>query len=313
MRSTRGIAILAGLLASAAPALAQTYPMQATIVVPRVDVRSGPTDKFYPTLELHQGEAVLVVRASTEAGWLEIRPPEGSFNWVNAKSVKQMGPTWIVVLDEDPKFVAPALVGSAYDGKPNKEAKHGFLAGSILRVVGQAHVDGADTWLPVQPDARDVRYIPANAVNMPPPATITAPTSWAIGSKSTNPPPAAIPGHPSGGSTDVKPAGNTTSYSPTPAAPSITPVAPAAPPVTNPPQWSGWGTLQRTTFTAKDGQPMFVLVNAQNQPLMYVTSRPGTNLTGYVNRMINLHGPTVYRPDEAIRTPYMIASHVAVP
>ena len=46
---------------------------------------------------------------------------------------------------------------------------------------------------------------------------------------------------------------------------------------------------------------------------MYITSRPGTNLGGYINRTVCLFGPTEYRPDEAIHTPYMVATHVAVP
>src|SRR5579859_6251529 len=81
MRSTLVLGVVAGLAISSAPAWAQTLPMQATVTAPHVEVRSGPTDKFYPTLELHQGEAVVVIRASTEPGWVEIKPPEGSFNW----------------------------------------------------------------------------------------------------------------------------------------------------------------------------------------------------------------------------------------
>jgi hypothetical protein len=307
MRSRLLIGVLAGLAVSAAPATAQTFPMQATVTAPRVEVRSGPTDKFYPTLELHQGDSVVVIRASTEPGWLEIKPPEGSFNWINARYIRQQGPQWVYVNDEDPKFVAPALVGSTVEVKPNKEAKHGYLAGSILRVVGQAQIDGADTWLMVQPDLRDVRYIPASAVNVPQP--ITPPASFAIGSKATNPPLALIPGHPSD-PTAAKSA-STTSLSPTPVVPSITPSTPS--PVTNPAQWSAWGKLQTTTFRSKDGQPMFVLLNEKGQPVLYATSRPGRSLSGFVNQWVRLYGPTVFRPDEAVRTPYMIASHVAVP
>lgn len=312
MRSTVVIGVLAGLVGSAAPAWAQTFPAQTTIVAPQVDVRSGPTDKFYPTLQLHQGDPVLAVGLCKEQpGWLEIRPPEGSFNWINAKYVKQMGP-WAVVIDDDAKFEAPALVGSRdFKDKPNKQAKRGYLAGSILQIVSEKFVDGADVWLPVKPDARDVRYIPATAVNLPTaPPTITAPATWAIGNKATNPPTAVIPGYPSGGASDVKPAASTTSLSPTPVAPSITPTTPA---ITNPPAWSQWGKLQTASFRSKDGLPMYVLVNDRGEPLLYVTSRAGTNLSGYVNRKVCLYGPTVYRADERITVPYMIASHVAVP
>ena len=75
MRSPLAIAVLAGLLSSSGPLLGQTYPLRATINVPRVEVRSGPTDKFYVTGELRQGEAVTVIRMAKEPGWLEIAPP----------------------------------------------------------------------------------------------------------------------------------------------------------------------------------------------------------------------------------------------
>jgi hypothetical protein len=308
MRSSLLFGVVVALAASAGPARAQSLPVQAAITAPSVQVRSGPTDKCYPTLELRQGETVSVIRAASEPGWLEIRPPQGSYNWINAKCVKQMGPYWVVVIDDDPKFVAKARVGSEFDIEPKVEAKQGYLAGSILRVVAQAKIDGADTWLPVQPDSRDVRYIPASAVNLPGHPAIGAPVAPAIGSKITNPPTTLIPGMPHGGTLP----GSTTSLSPTPVlpAPSITPASPA--PVTNPPAWSQWGKLEATTFRAKNGQPVYRLTSDKGT-LLYVTSNPGTNLSSYVNRRVCMYGPTVYRSDEAITSGYMVATHVAVP
>ena len=71
--------------------------------------------------------------------------------------------------------------------------------------------------------------------------------------------------------------------------------------------------LKTTTFTSKEGQPMYVLQNPQGQAILYVTSPKNTNLSGYINRTVSLYGASVYRPDEYIRTPYMIATHVALP
>ncbi len=157
MRSTLSIGVLVALCGSAAPARAQTFPVQATVSVPRVEVRSGPTDKLYPTSELHQGETVVVLRECKEQpGWLEIRPPDGSFNWINAKSVKEVSPTDVLVDDQAAASVL-ALVGSEFKVEPNKQVKHGYLPGSILHVAGTAHKDGVDTWIAVQPDSRDVR------------------------------------------------------------------------------------------------------------------------------------------------------------
>jgi hypothetical protein len=41
---------------------------------------------------------------------------------------------------------------------------------------------------------------------------------------------------------------------------------------------------------------------------MYVTGMPGLNLEPYVNRVVELFGPMVYRGD--LRTNYMTASQV---
>jgi hypothetical protein len=313
MRIKLLIGVLAGLLtgaASASPGLAQTYPAQASIIVPKVEVRSGPTDVYSVTSELRQGETVTVVRAcKDQPGWLEIKPPKGSFCWINAKQVKQVSSLEAVVLGEDSNFVAKALVGSnVVREKPKVEAKVGFHAGTILHIVDQPLSEGGETWLPVQPDLRDVRYIPASAIAAPPTATVSATASWAVNSQATTP----IPGHPSGATTDGKStSGSTTAFSPTPAAPAA-PATPNPPATTYAKQWTTYGTLQPTTFT-KDGQPMYVLVGPQGQPLVYVTTTAGHSLKGYLNRTISVYGPSVYRPDDYIRTPYVVATHVAVP
>ena len=70
MRCTLVIGILAGLLGAWVPLQAQTLPTKVTVTVPKVEVRSGPTDKYYVTGELHQGEAVTVVRQAKESGWV---------------------------------------------------------------------------------------------------------------------------------------------------------------------------------------------------------------------------------------------------
>jgi hypothetical protein len=313
MRVTLLLGVVAGLLASAAPGWAQTYPLRTNIVLPRVDVRSGPSNEFYVTGELRQGETVTVVReVKGQPGWLEIRPPSGSFTWINAKRVKQVDAYEAIVEGENTGVPVEALVGSAINqAKPTVQTKPGYLPGSIVYIVARPlSVDG-ETWLPIQPDPREVRYIPANAINAPPSASVSPSNSWAIGPKAGGSPTTPIPGYP----TDSKPTpGNSTSFSPSPSpAPSITPSNPTpAAPQTYAPQWSTYGTLQTTTFT-RDGQPMYVLLNPQGQTLMYATSKQGTSLKGYVGRTVSLYGPLVYRPDEFVKTPYMVASHVAMP
>jgi hypothetical protein len=312
MRVRLLIGALAGLLSVCGVAPAQTYPAEVPVAVPRVQVRSGPSDKFYATGELVQGQRVLVLReCKDQPGWLEVKPPPGSFTWINAKHVQQVkvehAECAVVTAD------APGLMGSAViSARPNVETKPGFLAGSVLDIVDRPLAVDGETWLPVKPHAREVRYIPADAVARPVAvATPTTPANWALGTKSNTPPTTPIPGHPGGTPPEIKPVGNnTTAFSPTPAAPPAPKPAPAT--TTYPPQWSTYGRLRSTTFT-KDGQPMYVLVDSREQPVLYVTTPPGMSLKSYLNQTLSLYGPIVYRPDEFIRTPYMVAYHLAVP
>lgn len=305
--------VLVGVLGYSAPVWAQVYPAEVTIAATRVEVRSGPTTKFYTTAELHQGDRVVVIReVKDQQGWLEIKPPKGSFSWVNAKYVKQIKTVHgtFAYIDAPVSEAVPALVGSALiNARPNVQTKTGFIPGSIVLIVDQPLAVDGETWLPVQPDSREVRYIPADAIAPPTVVSTAAPANWALGTKANTPPTTIIPGHPGGAATDLKPvAGNTTSFSPTP-----NPSGTVAVPTTSPAQWSSYGVLRATTTLSRDGQPIYVLVDGKGQTLWYVATRPGTSLRTYVNRTISVYGSIVTRPDEAISVPYILASHIAVP
>src|SRR5262249_14268174 len=85
----------------------------ATVKVPEVRVRSGPSDdeKMYPTSRLHQGDKVEVVKERDD-GWLEIKPPSGSFSWINTRFLERRN-QWIWVVHTDDDTPVPVLVGSA--------------------------------------------------------------------------------------------------------------------------------------------------------------------------------------------------------
>ena len=70
-------------------------PQMKTIILPQVEARSGASDKYYATCTLHFGDPVDVVGA--ENGWLKIKPPIDSFDWVNAGDVEVLGTTANVV------------------------------------------------------------------------------------------------------------------------------------------------------------------------------------------------------------------------
>jgi hypothetical protein len=80
----------------------------------------------------------------------------------------------------------------------------------------------------------------------------------------------------------------------------------APPPTPAVPQRAGPGRLYKAGFIV-DGKQAYVL-EVTGRPRLYVTGAAGVNLEPYVNRIVDLYGPIVYRGD--LRTNYMTASQV---
>jgi hypothetical protein len=295
------------------PAQKSPFPAEMTIIAQGgVEVRSGPTMEYYPTSKLSFGEKVLVIRESKDQpGWYAIKPPVGSFSWVNGKYVKVADQRTGVV--ESDSGQVPVLPGSSVINKePNVESvkiANGFLVTLLdrpMQVSGQ-------TWYPIAPPPHEVRFIPKDAV-MPPQTATVAPPSWSRTPDSFNPA-ASYPqsnwsatGQLASSSGNQR-VGTPASYSQQPQSPwtQHNGVAP------QPPQWSNWGKLRRTGFPDKDGQPMYVLEDRAGRPILYATSAPGTSLRNYIDQTVCLYGAISYRSDGYQRTHYMTASHVATP
>ena len=115
--------LLCGFLWMSGAVQAQTLPAEMAIIVPEVEVRSGPTKEYFPTSKLRQGERVQVLRESKDQpGWLAIKPPPGSFSWINAKYVKQVDQRTGYV-EGDGGQAVPVLPGSSVINKaPNVES-----------------------------------------------------------------------------------------------------------------------------------------------------------------------------------------------
>jgi uncharacterized protein YraI len=311
MRSS--IVVLCGLWAGALPAVAQTYPAEMAITMPEVEVRSGPSTKFYPTAKLYRGAKVKVVRASKQEGWLEIEPPPGSFSWINQRYVEirpngQMG----TVNAEVPVSVLP---GSSVTNTPPDVEQIKVERGTVVVILDHPLYAQSGVWLPIAPQPREVRYIPAQAVDTKQLAGTATPSAVPVvnaslasmnkaaspsGSVSQPAQPARISPTPAGG---WQP---TSSNSP----PTTSLYATGAAPAANQPQWSVWGLLRKTGFQ-KDGQTMYMLESRQGQPLLYVATKPGFSLGSYVGREVSLYGSVSYIGE--LRIYSMTATHVALP
>jgi hypothetical protein len=139
---------------------ADPTPYSATIVLPEVEVRSGPSMQFYATSKLRYGDTVRV--RAQESNWLAIDPPlpgPESFSWVNASEVDQVGQSVIVKVEK-----ADLRAGSRLRNEEPSVIRAKVPKGTQLTIIGKPETGRDGTWLPVLPAPSEVRYIPVEAV-----------------------------------------------------------------------------------------------------------------------------------------------------
>jgi uncharacterized protein YgiM (DUF1202 family) len=329
--------------------IARAQPSTETVITAaEVEVRSGPSTKFYATSKLRQGDKVKVVK-EVEGGWLAIEPPAGSFSWINARHIERATGMYAQVLSPD----VPILIGSSVvKDEPTTQQVKLQRGASVVILDDRTAYNANGGWLPIQPPPQEYRFIPPDAVKPISPVQSTASASPAAAA------PAAAQDPLFTQAEQAEKAGNlahaedlylqlarqTTDqnlkglcYSradklhqgyhpptqppaaavPQQPAPTQPPVgqAPAVsyrppPPASQPPagQWSGPGYLRRSSFPV-DYKPTYVLEASNGMPMIYVTAQPGVNLEAFVNRGVDLYGPIVYRGELRCAN-YMTASYV---
>jgi hypothetical protein len=180
MRFARLLGGLTLVLVLAATASAQ--PAIYTVKQPQADVRSGPSDAplHYVTNRLLQGDKVEVVREEP-SGWLAIKPPVGSFSWVNTRFLRQLGKNvWTV----ESEAAVEVLYGSTFREEKPTVISSRLTRGAQVESIGQPWTppDGG-IWVRIKPPPSEVRYIraadvvPAPAPGGPPAPTIAAGTA----------------------------------------------------------------------------------------------------------------------------------------
>lgn len=160
-------------LASLAPAQTLT---EKIIGVPEVEVRSGGSPQFYATSKLYQGNRVQVV--GEEGKWLAIKPPDGSFNWINARFLEIKGMDAIVKGKDVPLRIGSSLVNSV----PNVISREKLQEGTTVRILDPKPMDSDDgRWMMIYPPAKEVRFIPMESVSTTPVVTSnSAPTGGGV-------------------------------------------------------------------------------------------------------------------------------------
>ncbi len=163
-------------LALAGRATADPAPYAATVTAAEAEVRSGPsTDtKFYATNRLRRGDIVQVLRERTD-GWLEIRPPEGSFSWIDTRSIRQVVANLPdnYLVEAAAGTTVPVLVGSELlEGQPTVVGDRLPRSAQVRRYrkgseQGRDHVSADGTLTPIEPPPGEVRYLRSEAIGKP--------------------------------------------------------------------------------------------------------------------------------------------------
>jgi hypothetical protein len=171
MRSASVLAALTGTFLMAplpARCAGEPPPDVRTVTVPQAEVWCGPStaNGLYPTNLLRQGDRVQVER-ELDSGWLVVRPPAGSFSWINNRFVQYISSKYANYVVTYDGHDVPVLIGSSL--KVDRPTKIGVRLprGAQVRIIGRSMTDEEGTWLPIEPPEGEVRYLRKEAVAKP--------------------------------------------------------------------------------------------------------------------------------------------------
>jgi hypothetical protein len=174
---------------------AEAPPDVRTVIVPRARAWCGPSTSvdLYPTNELRQGDRVEVVE-ELPSGWLAIRPPAGSFSWINNRFLQHIAKNYGNYVVAHEGHPVPVLIGSTV--KTDRPTKTGVKLprGAQVRALGRTMTDDEGTWVMIEPPSGEVRYIRKEDVAKP----ADPPRTTVVAAGSVRPAPAVPPPPPDG-------------------------------------------------------------------------------------------------------------------
>jgi hypothetical protein len=168
MRYAQATGALALVLVLCGPGLAQVGTPDIRVVkVDVAEVRPKPSssDHFYVTNRLKRGTTVEVVR-ELDGGWLEIKPPAGSFSWINTRFLEHIAlnqPNYVVALEGTKVEV---YMGSEVmtDRRPTVIGAYVQRGAQVTSMGKTMNSDSEGTWMRIEPPANEVRYLRATDV-----------------------------------------------------------------------------------------------------------------------------------------------------
>ena len=151
--------------AALTPAAAAEFPFEGYVTADSAEIASGPGRRFYVTDKLPRGTKVEVYRED-DAGWLAIRPPEGSFSWLPAEHVEEIEEGVGKV-----KSAAECWIGTTIEQVPEHKSQVSLKAGELVEIIDRKQVktaEGSEQWLKIAPPAGEFRFIHSRDVSREP-------------------------------------------------------------------------------------------------------------------------------------------------
>lgn len=126
------------------------------IAVDAAVVRSAPSDSAYSTGSVVRDRYVEAYFRDAN-GWCAIRPPQGSFSWINAKFVRRESDSIGRIVAASGKAV-PARVGGA-TVEESAIVQVGLKNGRSVKILGETRLPDGSTWLKIAPPAGEFRWL----------------------------------------------------------------------------------------------------------------------------------------------------------
>jgi hypothetical protein len=169
-------------------AAADEFPFEGYVAASETVVASGPGRRFYTTDKLPRGAQVEVYRED-DAGWLAIRPPEGSFSWIPAEHVELLGDGVGKV-----RSATESWIGTTVEQVQKHKSQVSLKPGDLVQILDQKTVQTegrSDQWLKIAPPAGEFRYVHSRDVSREPvePEPTPAPASEPPAAASLTPEP----------------------------------------------------------------------------------------------------------------------------
>lgn len=187
------VSLTAGVISVIPVALGQEQPIVEVptarnavvgeVTATSVNVRSGPAESYYPTMQLNKGDKVTVVGHKFD--WLKILPPEGSFSYVAKIYVDRDGANAAGTVNRDDVLVRAGSTLNQSKAQPQTKLNRG----AKVEILGEA-----DEYYKVKPPEGAYLYVAKQFVAQAGAADVAA-ANGAAGAPTT----AAVTGAAAGG------------------------------------------------------------------------------------------------------------------